>query len=740
MSGRAYFGQSREVNSILHLQRTIGNQAVQRMLQTNAEELEVGLASPASPRFAHDFSQIPLHPKSPVNVQAKLTVGSPGDIYKQEADRVSEQVMRIPEPQLQRACGGGCPKSLIEQPGQEHERLQTKRVQASDRGQIAAPPIVHEVLAAPGHALDTATRTFMEPRFGHDFSHVRVHTDERAAESAEALKARAYAVGQHVVLGSGQPLPETVSGRRLLAHELAHVVQADAAASNPARLFSPVEALEREARQVAASIRGGGAVPPIHGLAQTPSVPLREGPDDPGAPTFGNLPRDRPEFAGSRRVEIVNEGGKWKEIASGRSFERRTPKGRYDFVIQDGRIWAVRSAGPFGHTEAAQGGRVTWAGMVTFNSSGALKSWDNASGHYLPTGSFAENAARAHPKLPIDKFVVAFRGPMTLTGGRQQGPQLPVFQPDTKPPANAPAVAVSTVSAPKEQPPKVPTTTATMPKLTSPTAYRRELAKAIAQSASSVTKGNRLTQRLLGYLAAWGALQNALGALALIDSMTKLLAHGTALPAEQREADQLLRQSQEAIKEAEEATGDISLFGWTAFTGEALRNEDAEALSAIDDTLTKMRRPLEEASEQLQGLSDELLRSAHSLRVEQLKQLVQILMPSLGGTGGNAIAFSLHRSLELLGGAVQASATNFATASQTLSYWGHQLKALEDSANDAAWYVWRKRAAERLQVQKSLEAAKQFRSEAPVVESEKERQSREFMNRLQDPNTLNRAQ
>ena len=178
--GRGHFGQSPEVRSILHLQRTIGNQAVQRMLQTDAEEPEAELTDTASPRFGHDFSRIPVHPPAAGAIQTKLAINKPGDGYEQEADRVAEQVMHTPEPQLQRACpcGGACPKCQTEQPGQEKERLQTKRVQASDTGQIAAPPIVHEVLRSPGQPLDPATRAFMEPRFGHDFSRVRVHSDE----------------------------------------------------------------------------------------------------------------------------------------------------------------------------------------------------------------------------------------------------------------------------------------------------------------------------------------------------------------------------------------------------------------------------------------------------------------------------------------------------------------------------------------------------------------------------------
>jgi hypothetical protein len=226
--GRAHFGQSREVNSILHLQRTIGNQAVQRMLQTNAEELEGELASTALPRFAHDFNQIPLHPKLPANIQAKLTVGPPGDIYEQQADRISEQVMRMPEPELQRAClcGGGLPRYLAGPLPQQHGRLmRTEHVSSGDLAQTTVPAIVHDALSSPGQPLDPATRNFMESRFERDFAGVRVHTDPQAQRSAQAVQARAYTVGRDIVFGAGQYSPATPSGQSLLAHELAHTFQ-----------------------------------------------------------------------------------------------------------------------------------------------------------------------------------------------------------------------------------------------------------------------------------------------------------------------------------------------------------------------------------------------------------------------------------------------------------------------------------------------------------------------------------
>ncbi|MDL1963327.1 MAG: DUF4157 domain-containing protein, partial [Deltaproteobacteria bacterium] len=211
---RAHFGQSREVNSILHLQRAIGNQAMQRMLQTNAEELDVGLASTVSPRFMHYFSQIPLHPESPSNVQAKLTVGPPGDIYEKEADRVSEQVMRMPEPQLLPALG----KEI-------DENIQAKGQPGNTPAVISKMATNINVLRGGGQPLRETTRRFFEPRFGMEFSRVRVHAGPQAADSARTISARAYTTGQDIVFGAGEYAPETTEGKKLIGHELTHVVQ-----------------------------------------------------------------------------------------------------------------------------------------------------------------------------------------------------------------------------------------------------------------------------------------------------------------------------------------------------------------------------------------------------------------------------------------------------------------------------------------------------------------------------------
>jgi|WetSurMetagenome_2_1015567.scaffolds.fasta_scaffold40926_3 peptidoglycan hydrolase-like protein with peptidoglycan-binding domain len=128
-------------------------------------------------------------------------------------------------------------------------------------GPSHVPPIVHEVLRSPGQSLDAGTLAFMEPRFRHDFSRVRVHTDTKAAESARAVNALAYTVGPDVVFGADQFAPATTAGKRLLAHELVHTVQqtgATGSGSLNAELGSPDDTYEQEADRSAATIMGGG--------------------------------------------------------------------------------------------------------------------------------------------------------------------------------------------------------------------------------------------------------------------------------------------------------------------------------------------------------------------------------------------------------------------------------------------------------------------------------------------------
>lgn len=200
----------RSDNALYELQRTLGNQAMQRSLQRKCASCQ------------HDTDE-----ELPAALQTKLAINQPGDVFEQEADRVADAVMSggsaPATAQRTCACGGTCDDC------QRKAEVLQRASAGSDADPAAgtAPSIVHEVLRSPGEPLDGATRSFMEARLGADFRHVRVHTDAQASESARAINARAYTVAKNLVFASGEYAPTEARGKKLLAHELTHVIQQD---------------------------------------------------------------------------------------------------------------------------------------------------------------------------------------------------------------------------------------------------------------------------------------------------------------------------------------------------------------------------------------------------------------------------------------------------------------------------------------------------------------------------------
>ncbi len=175
-------------------------------------------------------------------VQPKLVVGPVNDPYEQEADRVADHVMRMPDtevattsetdpgPVVQRVCTDCDEEEKMQrQPEDEEEEeqsIQAKREGGPTGGEVSAKQTAEiESIKTGGESLRPASRNFFEERFGHDFSRVRIHSDDRAAQSAKGIHAQAYTTGQHIVFGAGHYSPDTHTGQRLLAHELSHVIQ-----------------------------------------------------------------------------------------------------------------------------------------------------------------------------------------------------------------------------------------------------------------------------------------------------------------------------------------------------------------------------------------------------------------------------------------------------------------------------------------------------------------------------------
>ena len=274
---RVPFRQSRSVDSILYLQRTVGNEAVSRMLRQNARNAAIPFPA----------------------VQCKLEISSPGDALEREADAAAESVMRITEPMrvgsaaagIDRKCAG-CEEMDEEKAGAQIAPLTA--VQGIDGGDEEAAAVLDEPgeavqrkaesgsgpaaggssladrlarTQAGGEALAPAVRRPMEAAFGRDFSRVRMHRDTEAADLSRQLSALAFTRGSHIYFGSGTYDPEGSAGKRLLAHELAHVVQQGHAAGGGPNAIPIARAATPEIQR--AATWAAPAVHPTNNLANT---------------------------------------------------------------------------------------------------------------------------------------------------------------------------------------------------------------------------------------------------------------------------------------------------------------------------------------------------------------------------------------------------------------------------------------------------------------------------------------
>ena len=196
-------------------------------------------------------------------------VSSPGDASEREADAAADRVMRMATPEalgagpvhLQRKCAG-CEE-------EQKNQIQTRRAGPGDGGKGMDPGTAARVAERGGAPLSREARAFFEPRFGRDFSQVRVHTDGGAAEGARAVQARAYTMGRDIVFGTGQYAPDTEDGKRLLAHELSHVVQQGGGAGERSIQRCPDAATDAQYDTKAAAVKSHAVYTGLAGAAKT---------------------------------------------------------------------------------------------------------------------------------------------------------------------------------------------------------------------------------------------------------------------------------------------------------------------------------------------------------------------------------------------------------------------------------------------------------------------------------------
>ncbi|MEP6844388.1 MAG: DUF4157 domain-containing protein [Panacibacter sp.] len=194
---------------------------------------------------------------SKVFIQPKLTINNPNDQYETEADAVADKVMRMESPSIQTKAGN----NLFFKPapikvntlqrkcvhcGEDEKKMQRKEMNGEEATADEGLENYVGTLSSDGQPLPNEARNFYEPRFGYDFSNVKVHTDSIAAKSAQSINALAYTSGSNIVFNNGQYSPNTDSGKRLLGHELTHVIQQGAVQNNKSDIVMREEKPENE--------------------------------------------------------------------------------------------------------------------------------------------------------------------------------------------------------------------------------------------------------------------------------------------------------------------------------------------------------------------------------------------------------------------------------------------------------------------------------------------------------------
>jgi len=182
----------------------------------------------------HPVKITPGNNRHTVFFQPKLTINNPNDEYEKEADAMADKVMRMQQPFIQTKP---LPLTSVQRKCAHCEEEEEKKAQRKDMNgsETNADHTLESYvgnLNGSGQSLSNEVRNFYEPRFGYDFSNVRVHTDSVAAKSTQSINAMAYTSGNNIVFNSGQYSPNTDSGKRLLGHELTHVVQQNSALNN----------------------------------------------------------------------------------------------------------------------------------------------------------------------------------------------------------------------------------------------------------------------------------------------------------------------------------------------------------------------------------------------------------------------------------------------------------------------------------------------------------------------------
>lgn len=620
-SGPRHDTSDADSEPLLRLQRTHGNQAVQRLVTERRN--------------------------------STLDVGRPGDEYEREAEEVTDRVMRMSTHRVQRTA-----------------TVPTERSSARSRP---------DVVPTGGRPLDRRTRSFFEPRFGQAFDDVRVHTDAKAADAARAVDAHAYTAGSHIVFGEGAFSPETATGRRLLAHELTHVVQQSSTRDGgdlvhrnaPLRIarqpitnpvLTPEELFEIVVRERAWTFNRGG--PPV---------------EDPAGVGRGVGPAAGGRRAGSAVfavIQVTDRNGNPVALTYGEHVRYGEPH------AEQGAVAALRRTVPADAN--LTGGRMT----VVLDQVPCPPGRQNCLG--LLTSYARQHGLELDIRLPTRERVrgggtVAPRT-ATMSSQRTDVPtwRLERYQPPGTPGPTGSGPGPATGGGgggPRPLPPVVPRRQVP----SAPPALIRERARLISTLDQQTTRSVRFNSRLSTYLGVAGRLFEILDLVSTASDAMKLAAEGTVLGEAERAADHVVEQAREAKTWAEETTDSISLLTATILVGDAIERGDSDALfdlsSAHGDLADELRTP----AERFEELSQRLTAQAAAMDVVKDAYKTLVSVPQGATTAPNAQAFAMYVSLERLSGRIRSAATYYREAHVTLTFVQTFLEDLSYRANREAW-------------------------------------------------------
>ncbi len=625
---------------------------------------------------------------------------------------------------------GGAGQSSDSDREQKPAVMQRKAAGAVDAG--PAPAIVDQVLRSSGRPLEKATRDYFEPRFGCDFSKVRVHTGAQAAESARAVHAHAYTVGNNIAFASGLYAPESSQGRRLLAHELAHTVQ-QASINTSSHERPALGALgdthEQAAERIGNEVHGGRFVTVPSRLGRLSRARLQRNPVP--------ISADQDLSAITARLEeIIRSGGEVPtetRVICAVIVDVEGYKGAKEIRTISGSATDVIGQGaPVEHAHSPAPGTRTLTATRTISGAGSrrefpfshindaeIKAFESiaknipkdakGSVHFLTLRVRQVKGQTVFEPIPacsgcteatfemgnfknvtmISHAATHPTGSLDLGGGGSgSGPGSggPTSTPGNE--EGGTGGATKSGGGSKGASPSFSFTLAEGMEV-KPATPAELLArqKVITQFESEAMESVKLSTRLQAYGAVFGGLMQILSAVSTVQDALQFAAHQTKFPAEQAAVDKLARQSESDLNSATAITDKISLLSAIAAVGDACMRGDSDALFELSDSLDTVGNPLREAADSTAEKADQLDKRAQAIAVliDYFEKMMKLPVDPLAGTLPQSQAFMIYQSLQMFHGPLMRSAQNYRDAANLLDYYASYILGLSHAANTSAW-------------------------------------------------------